>query len=210
MKGPLNPSLNVGDVVICYHMDGETSVSPGTKGVVKNISKDPFEPNGELIYNVEWENGSTLGLLTSQDAWKKVPKKTIEEQDKGTYHDWKFITENPDIYEHFDWKWFREYLRIIRDSGIINMFASPPLLYAGRNHIDRYYGEGREDEEEFQEVLDGAEDSKNKIIQGVISYMNANNISLDDMDEVNRFAGRFSKKLVSLYVTLSGLTGNVS
>ena len=205
MKGPLNPSLNVGDVVICYHMDGETSVPPGTKGVVKNISKDPFEPEGELIYNIDWENGSALGLLSSQDAWKKVEQ--LEEQvDKN----WQYITDNPDIYEHFDWKWFREYLKTIRDSGIINMFASPPLLYAGRNHIDRYYGEGREDEEEFQEVLDGAEDSKNKIIQGVISYMNANNISLDDMDEVNRFAGRFSKKLVSLYVTLSGLTGNVS
>ncbi len=138
MKGPLNPPLNVGDIVVCYHMDGETSVVPGTKGKVKSISRDPFEPEGELIYNVDWENGSTLGLLSSQDAWKKLEQ--IEEQvDKN----WKFITENPDIYEHFDWKWFREFLTKIRDSGIINMFGASPLLYSGRDHIDRYYGEGR-------------------------------------------------------------------
>lgn len=204
MKGPLNPPLNVGDIVVCYHMDGETSVVPGTKGKVRSISRDPFEPEGELIYNVDWENGSTLGLLSSQDAWKKLEQ--IEEQvDKN----WKFITENPEIYEHFDWKWFREYLKTIRDSGIINMFGASPLLYAGRDHIDRYYGEGREDEEEFQSVLDDAEESKNKIIQGVISYMVANNKNLDDMNLVNSYARNFSQKILGLYITLSGMTGRV-
>lgn len=204
MKGPLNPPLKVGDTVVCYHMDGETSVPPGTKGTVRSISRDPFESEGELIYNVDWENGSTLGLLSSQDAWKKVEK--LEEQvDKN----WQYITDNPDIYEHFDWKWFREYLKTIRDSGIINMFGASPLLYAGREHIDRYYGEGREDEEEFQAVLDGADESKDKIIQGVISYMTANDKDLDNMVLVNRYADNFSKKLLGLYITLSGMTGRV-
>jgi hypothetical protein len=204
MKGPLNPPLNVGDIVVCYHMDGETAVTPGTKGTVKSITRDPFESEGELIYNVEWENGSTLGLLSSQDAWKKV-----EKLDEQVDTNWKFVTDNPDIYEHFDWKWFREYLKTIRDSGIVNMFVSSPLLYAGREHIDRYYGEGREDKEEFQAVLDDAEESKNKIIQGVISYMEANNKDLSDMSLVNRYANNFSKKLLNLYITLSGMTGKV-
>lgn len=204
MKGPLNPPLKVGDIVFCYHMDGETSVPPGTKGEVKSISRDPFEEEGELIYNVEWENGSTLGLLTSQDAWKK-----IEQIDEQVDKNWKYITDNPDIYEHFDWKWFREYLKTIRDSGIINMFGAAPLLYAGKEHIDRYYGEGREDEEEFQAVLDDAEESKDKIIQGVLSYMMANNKDLEDMGLVNGYADNFSKKILGLYITLSGMTGNV-
>lgn len=204
MKGPLNPPLNVGDTVVCYHMDGETSVPPGTKGTVRSISRDPFESEGELIYNVDWENGSTLGLLSSQDAWKKIEQ--LEEQvDKN----WKYITDNPDIYEHFDWKWFREYLKTIRDSGVINMFGASPLLYAGKEHIDRYYGEGREDDERFQAVLDDADESKNKIIQGVISYMTANDKDLDNMALVNRYADNFSKKLLGLYITLSGMTGRV-
>ena len=53
MKGPLNPPLKVGDTVVCYHMDGETSVPPGTKGTVRSISRDPFESEGELIYNID-------------------------------------------------------------------------------------------------------------------------------------------------------------
>ena len=74
MKGPLNPPLEVGDRVICYHMEGETSVSPGTKGVVTSITVDPFEPltDDEKIISVDWDNGSHLALITSTDAWKKI------------------------------------------------------------------------------------------------------------------------------------------
>ena len=36
MKNTLNPELKVGDKIICYHMEGETSVSPGTTGTVKD------------------------------------------------------------------------------------------------------------------------------------------------------------------------------
>ena len=209
MKGPLNPPLKEGDVVFCYHMDGETSVPPGTKGIVKSISRDPFEPEGELIYNVSWENGSTLGLLSTTDAWKK-----IEEQPKGIQEakndNWDFITQNADIYENFDWRWFREFLTKIKNSGIINMFAVSPLLYAGKEHIDRYYGEGREDEEEFQEVLEDADESKDKIIQGVISYMIKHKKNLDDMSTVNHYAKSFSQKILGLYMTLSTMTGKLN
>lgn len=73
MKGPLNPELKVGDTVMCYHMEGETNVLPGTIGKVTNISVDPFEPNGdEKIISVDWENGSHLALITSTDTWKKI------------------------------------------------------------------------------------------------------------------------------------------
>ena len=80
MKGMLNPTLEVGDRVICYHMDGETSVPPGTEGKVTKIQKDPFEPNGEdIIISVDWDNGSSLSLVSATDAWKKSKGKTIEE-----------------------------------------------------------------------------------------------------------------------------------
>ena len=72
MKSELNPRLKEGDRVICYHMDGETGVPPGTEGTVTKISRDPFEPNGdELIIEVNWDNGSTLALVSVTDAWKK-------------------------------------------------------------------------------------------------------------------------------------------
>lgn len=73
MKGPLNPELKVGDRVMCYHMDGETDVTPGTIGTVTSISTDPFEPNSdEKIISVNWDNGSHLALVTSTDTWKKI------------------------------------------------------------------------------------------------------------------------------------------
>ena len=65
MKGPLNPDLQVGDIIMLLHMEGETSVTPGTVGVVKKITRDPFEGEDENIISVKWENGSTLNLITS-------------------------------------------------------------------------------------------------------------------------------------------------
>jgi hypothetical protein len=76
MKGPLNPELKVGDKIMCYHMEGETNVPPGTTGIVTQISVDPFEPNGdEKIISVNWDNGSGLALISSTDAWKKIVSK---------------------------------------------------------------------------------------------------------------------------------------
>jgi hypothetical protein len=72
MKGTLNPQLKVGDKIICYHMEGELGVPPGTSGIVTGITKDPFESGDELIIGVEWENGSKLSMISSTDAWKKI------------------------------------------------------------------------------------------------------------------------------------------
>ena len=66
----LNPKLNKGDRVLLLHMEGEM-VSPGTKGVVRSITKDPFEKD-EVIYNVNWDDGGSLSLLSTTDAWKKI------------------------------------------------------------------------------------------------------------------------------------------
>lgn len=200
MKGSLNTELKVGDKVMCYHMEGEIAVLPGTIGVVTGITTDPFEPNvDEKIISVKWENGSNLALISSTDSWKKVSSEKIDEQRNPG---WDFLTQNSDLLNNFDWRWFREYLTTIRDSGIVNMFGAAPLLYAGKSHIERYYGENMEDDENFQEVLDNAEESKNKIIDGVIKYMESNQKDVDDMDLVNRYAKTFSQKLLQLYISL--------
>ena len=209
MKGALNPELKEGDRIVLYHMEGETSVPPGTQGTVISLGRDPFEMQDEKLIRVKWDNGSQLSLVTSTDAWKLVPQETIEEADISRDPNWKLITSNPDIFEHFDWKWFRDYLRTIRDSGIVNMFTAAPLLYMGKQSIDRYYGEGREDDENFQAVLDDADKSKDKVIQGIISYMQSKDMDLDDMDNFNSLARKFSQKLLQMYVAMAGFTGKV-
>jgi hypothetical protein len=198
--------LNVGDRIMVYHMEGELSVPAGTTGTVKKIGRDPFEPEGESIIEVNWDNGSNLSLLSSTDVWKIIEDESQKLNEQGTDQNWQFITQNADVFENFDWRWFREFLSKIRDSGIINMFGAAPLLYSGKKHIERYYGEDREDDDVFQAVLEDAENSKNKIVQGVLKYMEKNDKDLDNMDLINRYARHFSQKLLGLYITFSNIT----
>jgi hypothetical protein len=203
MKGPLNPELKVDDVIMLLHMEKETGVPPGTIGVVTSITRDPWQDDSKLI-SVKWENGSNLNLVTAKDMWLKTQNDNIQEQ-RTDNQSWDYITKNADVFENFDWKWLEKFLYKLRDTGIVNMYGSSQLLYAGSEHIERYYGEGKEDDEEFQEFLELADEAKNKIIQGVIKYMNANGKDLDDMSVVNRYARHFSQKILGLYIALSSL-----
>jgi hypothetical protein len=201
MKGALNPELKVGDMIMCFHMEGETGVPPGTVGEVTSITRDPFESPDDKLINVSWENGSNLALISSTDAWKKVSKE-ITESNTGDPH-YNFFSKNPEIFENFDWRFFREYLYKLRDSGVINMFQAAPFLYSGREWIDRYHGENQEDNEPFQEVLEMADESKNKLVQGLIKYMTTKSIDMDDMSKVNHYASKFANKIVHLYMTFA-------
>lgn len=200
MKSNLNELPKEGETIMCLHMDGETSVPPGTLGVVKKVVKDPFEDDGYLI-EMNWENGSSLSLVSVTDAWRRISEPRIDEQRDPV---WNTITRNEDVFENFDWRWLEKFLYKMRDTGIINMFGAHPLLYSGSEHIDRYYGEGREDDEEFQEFLKQSDIAKDKIIQGVINYMIKHNKDLDDMDLVNTLARNFSKKILEIYIVFSG------
>lgn len=201
MKGQLNPELKIGDRVMCFHMDGETGVPPGTMGTVARITRDPFETPLDKIIEVDWDNGSSLALISSTDAWKKVSEEISEARTDSPTYD--FFGQNPEIFEYFDWRFFREFLYKLRDSGVINMFQAGPFLYSGKEWVDRYYGQNQEDNEEFQEVLEMAEESKDKMIQGIVQYMNSKNLDLEDMSKVNYFASRFSNKIVNLYMTFA-------
>jgi len=203
MRGELNPTLKEGDKVVCYHMDGETGVPPGTEGTVRRISRDPFEPNGdELIIEVNWNNGSTLALVSSTDAWKK-PKERVQESSTTGGRHYDYFSKNPEIFENFDWRFFREFLNKLRDSSVVNMFQARPFLYSGREWIDRYHGENEEENEAFQEVLEMAEESKMKLIQGLMKYMESKKLDMDDMSRVNHLAEKFASKIVQLYMTFA-------
>ena len=202
MKGQLNPSVKSGDRIICYHMDGETGVPAGTKGTVVTVTRDPFETDtdGQII-GVNWENGSKLSLLTTTDAWKKVVEE-IQEQVTGS-PEYDFFSKNPEVFENFDYKFFKKYLLKLRESGVVNMFQASPFLYSGKEWIDRYHGEHQEDNEAFQEVLEMAEEVKNKMIQGLLKYMESKNMDIDDMSRFNNLINKFAMKINQFYMTFA-------
>ncbi len=201
MKGQLNPPVKPGDKIVCYHMDGETGVPAGTFGIVKRVSRDPFETDNDgQIIDVNWENGSKLSLLTTTDAWKKVVEE-IQEQTGSPEYD--FFNKNPEVFENFDYNFLKKFLLKLRDSGVINMFQAAPFLYSGEEWIDRYHSEHQEDNEAFQEMLEMAEESKNKMIQGLLKYMESKNIDIDDMDRVNNLINRFAMKINQFYMTFA-------
>jgi len=199
MKGQLNPPLKVGDNVMCFHMEHETTVPPGTKGVVTKVQRDPFESNDDdVIISVNWENGSKLSLVSATDAWKKISEERIDEQTGSNEYD--FYNKNSEIFDNFDWRFFREYLNKVRQTGIVNVYTAAPLLYSGKKHIDRYYGENPSNPDEFEELLDMADDARDKMAQGVISWMESKGQEIE-LDNVNRNLKRLAQTILKLWMS---------
>ena len=196
-KRELNPKLEVGDKVRCLHMDGETSVTPMTQGVVRKITRDPFESDGEIII-VDWDNGSTLSLLSTTDTWIKIKEQPLQEQTGDAIYN--LYLKNPEVFENFDYRFLNEYLRKLRKASPVNMLQSQPFLYSGREWIDRYYGEDQENNEDFQEVLEMADEAKDKMIQGILKYMESKGIEIE-LSKVNHLINRFSSKILQLYIS---------
>jgi len=68
----MNPKLKGGDnIVLIYMKDPYSPIAGGTKGVVNYVTKDPFDKNEEII-SVDWENGRSLNLVSSEDIWIKT------------------------------------------------------------------------------------------------------------------------------------------
>lgn len=193
----MNPEVKTGDRIICFHMEGELGVPPGTKGTVISVGRDPFEALDENIIRVKWDNGSQLSLLTTTDFWK-LDKDQIKEMQEPA--DYRIFKKNPDFFKYFDWKYLRNFLLLVREAGPVNMFEAGPFLFSGREWIDRYYGEGKEDDENFQAMLDASDDAKDKMIQGTVNYLQ-NNKENWDIDDANYWIKKFASQMVAVYVS---------
>jgi hypothetical protein len=52
-------------------------------------------------------------------------------------------------------------------------------------------------------MLEMSDESKNKMIQGTLSYMEKNGKNLDDINLINRYIKNFAQKILGLYVVFS-------
>jgi len=187
----INPKLNVGDNIILLYMKGE-SKSPGLKGVVTRIN-NVF---GEDVISVDWEDNSKLSLLSTEDAWALDNSIQIKESDKN-----KWWSENLEI-ANFNTKVITDFLIKVRDSGITNMFGASPYLWMGKERLEHefeYKNVIREDE--FQEVLDTADEVQSEMINGCIKILEKENKELS-IENINRYLRKYSEKLLMHYINV--------
>lgn len=187
----LNPKLQVGDKIVLLHMKDET-MSPGTKGIVKSVT-NVF---GEDIYDIEWENGRKLNLLQNEDAWR-LDKKKISEGEID-----KFLIKNLDV-KFFKPTFLIDYLKDIRESGIVNMFGASPYLYMGRERIEhefKYKEFVDEDSEEaYERVLEKADEAQSIMITGCMKVLEKEKREIT-VESINSCLDRYSKKLLMFFI----------
>jgi hypothetical protein len=191
----INPELQVDDKVMLLHMEGEM-MSPGSKGTVIKVSRDPFEKDG-VIYSVRWEDGSQLSLLSVTDAWKKL--ETIQE---NSFDKAKWFIDNKTIVENFNTRFLGQYLEKVRESGITNMFGASPYLYLGKERIEhefKYKNIG--DEESFDEVLELADKAQHEMVKGVMKVLEKEGKEMN-INLINRYIQRYASLMLNYWIKI--------
>ena len=220
----MNQPLKKGDRVMLLHMDDPyATLQPGTWGTVTNVSV----VFGVEQYGVTWDDGtketpgnelSRLALLSDVDMWskegfkkrttetKEISKKDFLKETNDLEKEWERnmnLLSNKDVLRFFDMKFFNEFLKTLRESGIANMVTeSSPYLYMGRDRIKHqfHYNEPP-DEESFERLLDIADESQAKMIDGVIKTLESQGKDAD-LEKINSYLRKYSNKIVQVWVTL--------
>jgi hypothetical protein len=197
----INPELKVGDRVVCYSMDDTIAfVNAGTIGTVTRIGPDPFDRN-EIIYYMRWDDGSTLSLIPSVDKWKLLKQKIQEQPNREDDPHTHFMATNRELRRSMDLPYFLEYFKLLQKSGITNMFGSSNFVYMDSVHLDRYYGEKRGDNEDFQNLLEIQDEARSKFLSGLVKFAELKNIELSDDSKINSLARRLGISLLQYYMT---------
>jgi hypothetical protein len=200
-----NVDLEVGDTVICIHMDDPYSpVTTGMRGTVKRRS----EVFGETQYNVDWDNGSRLALISGVDKWARVPKKRTDESvlitTKKNFLVENFYKEHKDYFKYFNHRLFHQFMKKLRESGVANMFGSPQYLYMGRERIEhKHKYDDIPNEESYDDMLEMSEDVRNDLISGSMTYLEDNNKEVNPRS-VSRVVEKFAKDAFMVFTRIAG------
>lgn len=203
----INEKLCVGDKIKLWQMAGESGMKPGLKGVVKKVT--PVMDN--IHYEIKWENGRTLDLLSDVDMWileerenencnsgEKKSDNISEASLESFKKDREFINKNKDILNEFDTNKLLDFLEALRKCGWVNMLQSAVYLYAGKENIKKMHP--FQDETELcEEMLELADQAKNEMIQGTISYMENQGREIT-IENVNSQIKRLSSTILRWYI----------
>jgi hypothetical protein len=194
----LNPELNVGDRVVVMDMSGESGIKPGLGGTVKRIT-NVF---GNAQYEMSWDNGSTLQLLSDVDKWMKEEDwENLKSKRKKMNEsiDLDFTRKNKNLVQDFEMAKMHKFYESLRKSGVVNMFASTPYFWLGKDRIaHQHYYDDMSDEraESFEEVLDAADEIKDILIRGAMKTLERENKDIN-LDRVQRIMQKKANQIVT-------------
>jgi hypothetical protein len=209
-----NPRLNVGDRIVLIYMPGE-DIDTGTKGMVKNIGDQPSSGSEfDYMYNMEWYDDdenitSTLSLLPQSDTWMLDP-----EFSSKNIHEARF-TELDDLIKHHEWsklfkkadlKYVIDYLKVIRDLGVVNMMEAGQFLGQTKEYLTKYFDLHRmqrelddEHEELIEKIIDMSDKVRNIMISASITDLERKNQEITGRSATNRL-NRLAGELLRWYI----------
>jgi tRNA nucleotidyltransferase/poly(A) polymerase len=201
MSKKQNPKLKEGDRIVLIYMPGE-DVDTGTKGKVKGIGQQPsFGSEFDYMYNMEWYDDdekviSTLSLLPQSDTWMLDPEFSQKNLQEARF------TDLDDLISHVEWarlfkksdlKYIVEYLELIRQLGVVNMFQSGQFLGQTKEYLTKYFELYRmqrdldeNHEELIEKILEMSEMVRNIMILAAITDLEQKNKEITPQSATNR------------------------
>lgn len=195
----LNPELNVGDRVVIMDMSEESGIKPGLGGEVKRITK----VFGITQYEVDWDNGSRLQILSDVDKWMKEEDWTKLRERKRKKIDESigpdFVSKNRNLVRDFEMAKMHRYYEDLRQSSVVNMFGASPYFWMGKDRIahEHYYTDMGDDQAEaFERVLDSADEIKDILIRGCLKTLERESKE-PSLDNIKRLMQKKASQIVS-------------
>jgi hypothetical protein len=211
MKDKINPRLKEGDRIVLIMMPGETAVSYGDRGTVSKVN----HAHSFIQYFVNWDNASTLALIEDIGDKSNVGDRWMSEEDfddlmklkkrknlgESEEEKMKKFMANVEVFRTFDREFLFKFLEKLRESGIVNMYAAAPYLYMGGGRIygENHYNENK-DEEAFDELVEMADEVKDKMIQGAVKILEKEGKEIT-VEKVSRVIKKYAGMVLDMWMT---------
>jgi hypothetical protein len=209
-----NPKLKEGDRIVLIYMPGE-DVDTGTKGKVIKITPQPsFGSEFDYMYNIEWYDDnekviSNLSLIPQSDTWMLDPEFNQKNLQEARF------TELDDLIKHHEWsKLFKksdlqyiiDYLKVIRELGVVNMMEAGQFLGQTKEYLTKYFDLHRmqreldDDKEELiEKIIDMSDKVRNIMISASITDLERKNQEITGRSATNRL-NRLAGELLRWYI----------
>jgi hypothetical protein len=198
----LNPKLEPGDRIVLLHMDDPYSaIRMGTKGTVLKMVTLPFGMGYQ--YNIKWDNGSTLDLLPDTDSWILAtdvkPKTNLTTEEFG--NELKTLSKHKDIIKNMDYRPVLDYLKLVQESGLVNMLQAMPFLMTDSHDLHKLIYKFDGEPDDYPELFENVDNVKQILVSETIRIMEENNMEFNDTT-INRVFLKVCKSVMEMYVSL--------